>query len=380
VQRILDFSRLVRRAPAASLGATDLRALLARCVRDTRATLAAAGQRLVVEAPRDLGTLVADGELLAAAIRNLLHNASKFSPAGSDVVLRAERAAGTARVHVEDRGPGVAAGEREAIFGAFRRGGAARGGARPRQRPRARDRRGRDAPPSGDRHGRGARGRRFYLHAVAARAGGDGLMRLLVVEDDASIRKSLVDFFAGRGAFVTAVGSAEDAERSLRGERFAAVLLDLLLPGEDGLDLLRRMRRSGDRTPVLIATARGEEGQRIRGLELGADDYVVKPFSLRELEARIAAVVRRAGTQPGPIALGEVEVDLDGHAVVRGASGCTSSRRRRSCWRSSYGTAGARCRARSCCARCGGTTRCRRRARSTRTCSSCARSSGPSTS
>ena len=142
-------------------------------------------------------------------------------------------------------------------------------------------------------------------------------MRLLVVEDDASIRKSLVDFFTTKGAFVSAVGSAEEAEQSLRQERFSAVLLDVLLPGDSGLDLLRQMRRRGDKTPVLIATARGEESQRIRGLELGADDYLVKPFSLRELDARIAAVVRRTGTSPSRITLGDAEVDLEGHEIVR---------------------------------------------------------------
>ena len=139
---------------------------------------------------------------------------------------------------------------------------------------------------------------------------------LLIVEDDASIRTSLADYFAGRGSQVTAVASAEEADEQLRRNRFAAVVLDLLLPGEGGLDLLKRMRRRGDKTPVLIATARGAEEQRIKGLELGADDYVVKPFSVRELEARIAAVLRRAGALPSRATIGAAEVDLEGHEVV----------------------------------------------------------------
>lgn len=143
------------------------------------------------------------------------------------------------------------------------------------------------------------------------------MTRLLVVEDDPSIRKSLVDFFTGRGELVTAVASAEEADQLLRQERFTVVLLDLLLPGDSGLELLRVLRRRGDKTPVLIATARGEEEERIRGLELGADDYLVKPFSLRELEARISAVLRRAGSAPGRIWLGTAEVDLEGHTIVR---------------------------------------------------------------
>ena len=317
VQRILDFSRLSGPASAATLAPTDLRAVLARCVRETRATLAATHQRLVVEAPRTLGSLVADAELLACAIRNLLHNASKFSPPRTAIVLRAERAGDVIRVQVEDRGAGVAAHERDAVFAAFRRGEGARGGRVAGSGLGLVDRGRRHAPASGHRHRHRPRRRWRRVHVVAAGARGTGLMRLLVVEDDAAIRASLVDFFTAKGDLVTAVASAEAADASLRTERFAAVLLDLLLPGDDGLDLLRQLRRRGDKTPVLIATARGEEDQRIRGLRLGADDYLVKPFSLRELEARIAAVLRRAGSTAGRVRLGAVEIDLDGHAIVR---------------------------------------------------------------
>ena len=141
---------------------------------------------------------------------------------------------------------------------------------------------------------------------------------LLVIEDDLSIRTSLVDYFQGRGTRVTAVESAEDASLVLQKERFAAILLDLRLPGRSGLELLKELRRAGDRTPVIVTTARGEEEQRIRGLELGADDYVVKPFSVRELEARIAAVLRRTGSVPSHVTIGTSEVDLGAHTIRRG--------------------------------------------------------------
>jgi two-component system alkaline phosphatase synthesis response regulator PhoP len=95
-----------------------------------------------------------------------------------------------------------------------------------------------------------------------------------------------------------------------------AVLLDLALPGRDGIDWLRELRQQGDHTPVLILTARGSEEQRIDGLQAGADDYIVKPFSVRELEARIHAVLRRSdpATQR-QVHIGAAVVDLAGHQV-----------------------------------------------------------------
>ena len=143
------------------------------------------------------------------------------------------------------------------------------------------------------------------------------MQRLLVVEDEASIRESLVDFFGARQYLVRAEGSAAGAERALREERFALLLLDLRLPDGDGLDVLRALRRRGDATAVIVLTARGEEEQRVRGLRLGADDYVVKPFSVHELAARIEAVLRRAGSAPSRVRIGDAEVDLAGHEVAR---------------------------------------------------------------
>ena len=140
---------------------------------------------------------------------------------------------------------------------------------------------------------------------------------LLIVEDDAAIRESLVDYLTDRGYHVAAAGTLRGAERELESRRFAAVLLDLKLPDGDGLELLRGMRRAADPTPVLVLTARGEEEHRIVGLQLGADDYLVKPFSVRELEARIEAVLRRAGTPVSSLRIGSAEVDLAGHEVVR---------------------------------------------------------------
>lgn len=140
---------------------------------------------------------------------------------------------------------------------------------------------------------------------------------LLVVEDDHSIRESLADFFGGRDWLVTACTDVAGAERALRQQRFAMVLLDLRLPDGDGLDVLRALRRAGDKTPVIVLTARGEVDQRVLGLSVGADDYVVKPFSVHELDARIQAVQRRAEQPSTTLSLGDARVDLGAHTVRR---------------------------------------------------------------
>ncbi|MCK5944787.1 MAG: response regulator transcription factor [Planctomycetes bacterium] len=141
--------------------------------------------------------------------------------------------------------------------------------------------------------------------------------RLLVIEDDASIRESLVDFFVGRDWHVQACETVAGARQELSGQRFHMVLLDLRLPDGDGLDVLRRMRRSGDKTPVIVLTAHGETEQRVQGLQAGADDYVVKPFSVHELDARIQAVQRRVEQPASSLRLGDAEIDVAGHRVVR---------------------------------------------------------------
>ena len=144
------------------------------------------------------------------------------------------------------------------------------------------------------------------------------MKRLLIVEDDASIRESLVDFFGMSASFVRAAADARSARVALGEADFDAVLLDLQLPDGDGLELLREMRRRGDHTPVLIVTARGAEEQRIHGLRAGADDYVLKPFSVHELAARIDAVLRRSGRSPTVVRIGEADVDFDAREIRRG--------------------------------------------------------------
>jgi DNA-binding response OmpR family regulator len=138
------------------------------------------------------------------------------------------------------------------------------------------------------------------------------MQRILVVEDEMQIGRTLRDYLEVAGFDVTVVGEGSAALASARSRRPDLVVLDLGLPGMDGLDVARELRRTST-TPIVMLTARGEESDRIVGLELGADDYLVKPFSPKELVARVRAVLRRTtGTAGGAEVLraGDVEVDL----------------------------------------------------------------------
>jgi two-component system OmpR family response regulator len=120
---------------------------------------------------------------------------------------------------------------------------------------------------------------------------------LLVVEDEASIREPLVKYFENNQFRVKAAPNAAEARALLAAHAFDLVVSDIMMPGEDGLSLCRHIRATSN-LPVILLTARSEELDRILGLEVGADDYVVKPFSPRELLARVKAVIRRANSLP----------------------------------------------------------------------------------
>ncbi len=146
--------------------------------------------------------------------------------------------------------------------------------------------------------------------------------RLLVVEDEPATRRSLVTYLERRGYATDEAGTAREALRCWDAQRPDAILLDLGLPDRDGVEVVRRVRREAS-TPIIILSARGEERDRIDGLEAGADDYLAKPFSVEELNARIRAVLRRVGggaSDPdGRLRLGPVEMDpLDRTVSVSG--------------------------------------------------------------
>ena len=125
------------------------------------------------------------------------------------------------------------------------------------------------------------------------------LMRVLLIEDDDAMAEALVDALSRRGLSVDRARASEEAEAYLGAIDYAAVLLDLGLPDEDGIALLARMRARGDARPVMVLTARGSIDARIRGLNEGADEYMVKPFDVNELHARLLAITRRSGDYVG---------------------------------------------------------------------------------
>jgi DNA-binding response OmpR family regulator len=149
------------------------------------------------------------------------------------------------------------------------------------------------------------------------------VIRILVVEDDASIRMGLEDTLRAKGYEVEVVGrGSEGADKATAG-RYDLVILDVMLPDIDGFEVCRRIRgaRGPARSvPVIMLSARGAELDRVRGLELGADDYVTKPFSLMELLARVASVLRRAHGEPSEpigLAFGNLAIDLVGQVATR---------------------------------------------------------------
>ena len=141
-------------------------------------------------------------------------------------------------------------------------------------------------------------------------------MRILIVEDDDAIAKPLAAGLEREGFDVTRVSNGEDALEAALPD---LVLLDLRLPGMDGTEVCRRLRARSD-VPIIVVTAKGEEVDRVVGLELGADDYIVKPFGFRELRARIRAVMRRArpGTDRAQIHVGSLEIDVRGRRATMG--------------------------------------------------------------
>ncbi len=137
------------------------------------------------------------------------------------------------------------------------------------------------------------------------------MRRILIVEDEPSIAFALEADLRTEGYSVTVTSTGEEALRLARDETFDLILLDVMLPGKDGFEVCRSLRRGGRRTPIIMLTAKASEAEKVMGLELGADDYVTKPFSPRELRARIKAALRRGGeADPEIFRFGDAEVDF----------------------------------------------------------------------
>lgn len=147
------------------------------------------------------------------------------------------------------------------------------------------------------------------------------MTRILVVEDEVSMQKGLRDNLELEGFEVDVAGDGQAGLSAMTDRSYDLVILDVMLPRLSGFDVLRQARSRGLRMPVIMLTARGEEIDRVLGLELGADDYVTKPFSLRELLARVKAVLRRAeggaGEASARMLLGELEIDFETYNASR---------------------------------------------------------------
>jgi DNA-binding response OmpR family regulator len=145
-------------------------------------------------------------------------------------------------------------------------------------------------------------------------------MRILLIEDDETMRMGVVDLLHAEGYTVRAAADGLTGLEVVAGTPFDLVLLDVMLPGMDGLALCRELRQRGIRTPVLMLTARAWVAQRVEGLDAGADDYLVKPFDRTELLARIRALLRRNPAKPGAIStlrIGEVTLDFRKRLALR---------------------------------------------------------------
>jgi DNA-binding response OmpR family regulator len=148
--------------------------------------------------------------------------------------------------------------------------------------------------------------------------------KILVVDDDVRLRELLVRYLSDQGYDMQAASDGAAMDQMLARESFDLIVLDLMMPGEDGLALCRRLRGTGHDVPIIMLTAKGDEVDRIVGLEMGADDYLGKPFNPRELLARINAVLRRRGTPASgagaaeAIRFGNFQLDVVGRKLVRG--------------------------------------------------------------
>ena len=150
-------------------------------------------------------------------------------------------------------------------------------------------------------------------------------MRILVIEDDKKIQEFVSRGLRQEGHTVEAASTGPEGRAAWEAHRYDAVILDIMLPGTDGLTVLKHMRNTGDQTPVLVLSAKADVDDRVSGLQSGADDYLIKPFSFTELSARLQAITRR--TPPTPqkggknatlLTVGDLHVDLLRRAVTRG--------------------------------------------------------------
>lgn len=152
------------------------------------------------------------------------------------------------------------------------------------------------------------------------------MSRILIVEDEPAILLGLSDQFRREGYDVITANNGDDGLAAALSQQPAVIILDLMLPGLSGYEICRKLRSQNNQTPILMLTARGEEADRVLGLDIGADDYVTKPFSLRELLARVRALLRRTQS-PARLTVEDVEIDFDAHTASKAGRPIDMTRR-----------------------------------------------------
>ncbi len=331
VNNVLDFSQLEQGRKRYTLRETDLVGLSRGVLETERPRLELAGFAVAFHAAEGPAAVLADEDALRQVLGNLLSNAEKYSTDRRDIGVETGAAGGRPFFRVLDRGIGIEPEHATRIFREFYRVDDSLTtrvtGHRPGLEHRAADR----ARSRGGALVRAARGRgqrvpgrvpgRGGTPAPAATAEGEGHgmnEKILVVDDEEAILLGVGDLLASEGYRVSTARDGREALERFSADRPDLVLLDVMMPEMSGYDVCRAIRRTDPLTPVMMLTAKAEEVDKVVGLELGADDYVVKPFGTGELTARVHAALRRAHARASrpddradlpAIAFGDVEID-----------------------------------------------------------------------
>ena len=324
IDNVLHFSQAERQLTRVRMEPLELRGLVERAVGDLAPLVAGRGIELRVEIPENL-VVQGDANALRQIVLNLLDNAARYGPERQTVTVGAEPRDGQVELWVQDRGPGVPGGRPQAGVGGVRAVGARSrvGGDRYRAGARGGARAGRSAGwPLLDRWdfrrraGRPGRGAPGWGRRR-------GMSKVLVVEDHGAIAQGLQENLELEGFEVRVSTDGIDATRVAATWMPDLILLDLMLPKRSGWEVLTAIRARRADTLVMVVSARGSEAEKVRALRAGADDYVVKPFGLLEVLARVHALLRRASGERGGAPsehyrLGEIAIDVPTRSVNRG--------------------------------------------------------------